>query len=338
MKLKELARMIGGEIVGDPEIEVRGAAGISEAKEGEITFLSDMKLAGKCAGSKASGVIVRDFVPEMGKTQLVVKNPLFAFVKVLELFSEPAQHAGISNDAFVSEKAKIGKGVSIYAFAFISDNAVIGDGTIIHPGVFIGHNTVVGSQCILYPNVTVRERVTLGNRVIVHSGSVIGSDGFGYVLEEGKHHKIPQVGGVIVGDDVEIGACVSIDRATTGNTLIGGGTKIDNLVQIAHNVRIGENTILAGQVGIAGSSEIGNFVVMGGQVGVADHSRVDDGAMVGAQSGIFGHLKKGVYSGAPAMPHRDWLKASALFARLPELNKKIRELEEKIKTLERRYS
>ncbi len=338
MKLRELASMFGGEIVGDQETEIRGAAGIHDVKEGEITFLSDMKLAGECAGSKASCVIVKKVVPGMNKPQLIVKNPLYAFAQVLEHFAEPVQHVGISGHAFVSEKARIGQDVSIHPFAFISDGAVIGDHTVIHPGVFVGRDTVVGTQCVLHPNVTVREKVTLGSRVIVHAGSVIGSDGFGYVLENGRHHKIPQIGGVIIGNDVEIGACVCIDRATTGNTVIGSGTKIDNLVQIAHNVRIGENAIIAGQVGIAGSSEIGTFVALGGQVGIADHSKVDDGAMVGAQSGVFGHVPKGVFSGYPVMPHRDWLKASALFARLPELNKKIREMEEKIRILERRHS
>jgi UDP-3-O-[3-hydroxymyristoyl] glucosamine N-acyltransferase len=339
MKLKDLASMLGGEIIGDPEIEIQGAAGIHEVKQGEITFLSDMKLMRECAGSNASCVIVKHFIPGIDKTQVVVKNPLYAFARVLEhFFTAPVQHLGISSDAFISEKARIGKDVSIFPFAFISDNVAIGDNTVIHPGVFLGNDTVVGAQCVLYPNVTVREKVTLGNRVIIHSGSVIGSDGFGYVFEDGRHHKIPQVGGVIIGDDVEIGACVTIDRATTGNTTIGSGSKIDNLVQIAHNVWIGENAIIVAQVGIAGSTEIGNFVVLGGQVGVADHSRIDDGTMIGAQSGVFGHVSKGVYSGFPLMPHRDWLKASALLARLPELSKRIKELEEKIRGLERRQS
>jgi UDP-3-O-[3-hydroxymyristoyl] glucosamine N-acyltransferase len=338
VKLKELALMLGGEIVGDPEIEIRGAAGVHEVNEGEITFLSDMKLMRECAGSKASCVIVKDFISGIEKAQVIVRNPLYAFAKVLEHFSAPVQYTGISSDAFVSEKAGIGKDVSIHPFAFISENVVIGDHTVIHPGVFIGRDTVVGAQCVLYPNVTVREKVTLGDRVIVHSGSVIGSDGFGYVMEGGRHYKIPQVGGVIIGDDVEIGAGVTIDRATTGNTKIGSGTKIDNLVQIGHNVKIGEHAILVAQVGVGGSTEIGNFVVLGGQVGVADHSRIDDGCMAGAKSGIFGHLEKGVYSGVPVIPHRDWLKATALFARLPDLNKRIKELEEKIRILERRQS
>lgn len=338
MKLKELALMLGGEVRDDPEREIQGVAGIHEVKEGEITFLSDLKLIKECGRSKASCVIVRDFIPDLDKPQIVVKNPLYAFAQLLEYFYiKPVHPAGISTMAFVSQQAKIGKDVSIHPFAYISDGVVIGENTIIYPGVFIGNDTVIGDRCILYPNVTMREKVKVGNRVIIHSGSVIGSDGFGYVVEGGRHHKIPQVGGVVIGDDVEVGANVTIDRATTGNTIIGSGTKIDNLVQIGHNVSIGENSIIVAQVGIAGSTEIGNFVVLGGQVGIADHAKIDDGCMIGAQSGVMGHLTKGIYSGYTAIPHRDWLKSTALFAKLPELNKRIRELEEKIKILERRH-
>jgi UDP-3-O-[3-hydroxymyristoyl] glucosamine N-acyltransferase len=170
----------------------------------------------------------------------------------------------------------------------------------------------------------------------VHSGSVIGSDGFGYVFEEGKHHKIPQVGGVIIEDDVEIGSNVSVDRATTGNTIIGAGTKIDNLVQIAHNVMVGKNSIIVAQVGIGGSTEIGDYVTLAGQVGIADHIMIESGTMIGAQSGVMGNIAKGIYTGSPVMPHRDWLKTQAIITKLPELYKKIRELEGKIKELEGR--
>jgi UDP-3-O-[3-hydroxymyristoyl] glucosamine N-acyltransferase len=231
-----------------------------------------------------------------------------------------------------------GKEVSIHPFAYISDNVTIGRDTIIYPGVFIGEGTVIGDGCTIYANVTIREKVTVGNRVIIHSGSVIGSDGFGYVWEEGRHYKIPQVGGVIIGEDVEIGANVTIDRATTGNTIIGRGTKIDNLVQIAHNVTIGERSIIVAQVGIAGSSEIGNFVTLAGQVGIPDHVKIADGCIIGAQAGVMGNLSKGIYLGSPAMPHRDWLRSTALFSKLPELNRRIKELEEKVLTLERRNS
>lgn len=339
VKLKELALMLGGKAIGDPETEIKGAAGIHEVKEGEATFLIDRKLLRECAGSKASCVIVRDFIPDMDKPQIAAKNPLYAFARLLEHFYvAPYQPTGISSAASVSPSARIGRNVSIHSFVSVSDNAVVGDDTILYPGVFVGEDTVIGEQCVVYPNVTIREKVRVGNGVIIHPGAVVGSDGFGYVMEEGRHHKIPQVGGVIIEDDVEIGANVSIDRATTGNTFVGKGTKIDNLVQIAHNVRIGENSIIVSQVGIAGSTEIGNYVVLGGQVGVADHAKIDDGVMVGAQSGVFGHIEKGIHSGSPSIPHRDWLRSTALFAKLPELQKRIKELEEKIKALERRQS
>lgn len=337
MRLREVALFLNGEFTGDPETEIRGVGGILDAREGEITFLSDQRLLEQCRKSRASGVIVRDFIPELGKPQIAVKNPLYAFARLLEHFYVlPLPPAGISDAAYVSPSARIGTDVSVHAFAYVSDDAVIGEGSVVHPGVYIGNGAAIGDHCILYPNVTVREKVRIGNRVIIHPGSVVGADGFGYVLEEGRHYKIPQVGGVEIGDDVEIGANVTIDRATTGNTTIGRGTKIDNLVQIAHNVRIGENCIIVAQVGIAGSSEIGNYVVMGGQAGVADHAKIEDGSMLGAKAGVFGHLSRGIYSGVPAIPHREWLKSSSLFAKLPELNRKMRELEEKIKDLERR--
>lgn len=337
MKLRELALMLGGEIIGDAEMEIKGVAGISEASEGDITFLSNPKLIRECSESRASCVIVKEEIPEIRKAQIKVSNPYYAFARLLEHFYiKPIKPAGISERAFVSDKARIGKDVSIYPMAYISEGASIGDGTVIYPWVFIGEETSIGDECILYPNVAIRERVKIGNRVIIHAGSVIGSDGFGYVFEGGRHHKIPQVGGVTIGDDVEIGANVTIDRATTGNTIIGSGTKIDNMVQIGHNVRIGENSIVVAQVGIGGSTEIGNFVTIAGQVGIADHAKIDSGCIIGAKSGIMGHLTKGAYSGVPAIPHRDWLKAQAIFAKLPELNKKIRELEEKIKDIERR--
>jgi len=337
MKLREIAEMLGGELAGSPDIEIIGAAGISDASEGDITFLSSSRLIKECIESKASAVIVKEPVAEIKKPQLKVSNPQYAFARLLEHFYvKPFASSGISDRAYVSDKARIDKDVSIFPMAFISDGASIGNKTVIYPGVFIGENSSVGDECIIYPNVTIRENVKLGRRVIIHSGAVIGSDGFGYVMEKGMHYKIPQVGGVIIEDDVEIGANVTIDRATTGDTVIGKGTKIDNLVQIAHNVKVGENSIVIAQVGIAGSTEIGNYVVLGGQVGVADHAKIDDGVMVGGQSGAMGHVKKGIYSGSPMIPHRDWLKSIAIFAKLPELSKRIKELEDKIENIERR--
>lgn len=335
MKLRELTSMFDCEIIEDGETEITGASGISEAKEGDITFLSDRRWLKEINNSRASAVIVKDFNKDIRKPQVKTKNPQYAFAKLLSYFYiKPQPFKGISKSSFVSEKSHIAHNVTIYDFAYISDGAVVGSKSVIYPGVFIGENSKIGEECLIYPNVTIREGVSIGNRVIIHPGTVIGSDGFGYVFEEGAHHKIPQVGGVIIEDDVEIGANVTVDRATTGNTIIGRGAKIDNLVQIGHNVHIGRNVILVAQVGIAGSSVIGDGVVLGGQVGVADHTNIEAGTMVGAKSGAMGDVKCGIYSGAPMIPHREWLKASALFARLPEIKKKIEELEKKIKSME----
>jgi len=337
VKLRDIASLVNGEIIGDPDVEITGVSGIRSAQEGDVTFLSDDRYRKYLQGCKASCVLVKESIEALQTAQLKVANPQLAFAKLLgHFYVKPQKPLGISENAIVSDNANIGKNVSIFPFAYISDNVSVGNGTIIYPHVFVGHDTTIGEDCVIYPNVTLRENVRIGNQVIVHSGSVIGSDGFGYVFEEGKHHKIPQVGGVIIEDDVEIGSNVSVDRATTGNTTIGSGTKIDNLVQIAHNVMVGKNSIIVAQVAIGGSTEIGDFVTLAGQVGVADHATIESGTMIGAQSGVIGNIAKGIYTGSPVMPHRDWLKTQAIIAKLPELYKKIRELEGKIKELERR--
>jgi UDP-3-O-[3-hydroxymyristoyl] glucosamine N-acyltransferase len=336
MKLIEFSKILDGTVHGNPDIEITGVSGVKEAKEGDITFLSSPKYLKDLSASKASCVLVKDVVKDINIPQLKVSNPYFAFAKAIEYFyPQPSFAPGVSKDAYISDKADIGKNVTVFPFSYISDHVSVGDTTAIMTGVFIGENTKIGSCCILYPNVVIRENVVLGDRVIIHSGTVVGSDGFGYVFESGSHYKIPQVGGVVIGDDVEIGSNVSIDRATLGNTIISEGAKIDNLVQIAHNVKIGEKSLIIGQVGIGGSTEIGSFVTLAGQVGVADHASIESGTIVGGQSGIIGTLTKGLYTGTPAIPHMNWLRSQSLFAKLPELNKRIKELEERLNTLEK---
>lgn len=336
MKLGEIAHFVNGSILGDPGVEIRRASGVEDAAEGEITVAASDKYLKRLRDCRASCVILKQPVENLPMAQLIVANPLYAFARVMEVL-HPARkfEPGISDMAVVAQSASIGKDATILPLAYISEGASVGEASVVYPGVFIGEGSKIGRQCTIHPNVTIREGVRIGDRVTVHSGTVIGSDGFGYVLEAGEHHKIPQVGGVLIEDDVEIGSNVSIDRATTGDTIVGRGTKIDNLVQIAHNVKIGPKAIIVAQVGIAGSSELGSFVTLGGQVGVADHVTVDPGTMVGAQSGLMGHVKKGVYTGTPALPHRDWLRSSAIFARLPEMSKKIRELEERLNNIEK---
>jgi len=336
MKLKDFAEIVKGVIQGDPDIEIAGVSGLMDAHEGDITFVSSAKYLKQASGSKASCIIVKELIPDIKTSQLITSNPYFAFAKAIECFYPGLSfQPGISEKAIISGRVQFGKGVSVYPFAYLSDDISIGEGTVILPGVFIGEKTEIGKHCIIHPNVVIRDGVTIGNRVIVHSGTVIGSDGYGYTFEKGEHYKIPQVGGVIIEDDVEIGSNVSIDRATLGNTVIGRGTKIDNLVQIAHNVNIGEKCLIMALVAIAGSSEIGSYVTIGGQSALADHTTVDSGTMIAGQSGLFGHVTKGVYTGTPAIPHKDFLRSSSLFAKLPELNKRIIELERKIHSLEK---
>ncbi len=331
MRLKDLAERIGAKPVSDADPEIKGVAGIDSAGEGFLTFVTSRKLIPSLRASRAAAVIVKEPLEGMVIPQIVAENPLLAFARALEVFYvKPRRPGGVMPGAVVSESARLGRDVTVYPMSFLAEGVSIGDRTVIYPGVFIGEGSSVGGDSVIHPNVTIREGVTIGSRVIIHAGAVIGADGFGYVFDGGRHCKIPQVGGVIVEDDVEIGAAVTIDRATTGNTRIGEGTKIDNLVQVGHNVRIGKHCIIVAQVGIGGSTEIGDHVTLAGQVGVADHVNIEDGCIVGAKSGVHGRLRKGVYSGIPVMPHIKWLKTRALYERLPEMQKKIRELEEKI--------
>ena len=234
----------------------------------------------------------------------------------------------------IGQNVVIGKDPSIHPNVVIADEVKIGDRVTIYPGAWIGKGTTIGDDAVIYSNVNIRENLQIGNRVIIHAGATIGSDGFGYVTDEGIHRKIPQVGGVIIGDDVEIGANSTIDRATLGNTVIKRGTKIDNLVHVAHNVTIGEHCFLIAQVGIAGSCTLGNYVVLAGQVGLADHIRIGDRAMVSAQSGVIKDIEPGqVMGGYYAMPQREWLKVQALIPKLPELKKKVSDLESQVQEL-----
>jgi UDP-3-O-[3-hydroxymyristoyl] glucosamine N-acyltransferase len=336
MKLREIALLLGGEVRGEPELEIKGVAGLEDAAEGDISYIADTKSISLARKSRASSVLVKEFIAELEMSQVQVANPQYAFAALLGRFHEvPHPPAGMHDLAFVADGATVSPDASIGAFAYISSGASVGARTVIYPGAFVGEGSAIGEDCLIYPNVVIREGVKIGNRVILQPGAVIGADGFGYVMHEGKHQKIPQVGGVIIGDDVEVGACTTIDRATTGNTVIGNGTKIDNLVQVAHNVSVGENAILVSQVGIAGSSKIGNSVVLGGQSGIADHVSIADGTMLAARSGVMSDLKRGVYSGAPAVPRREFMRAVSFLYKLPELNDRIKKLEEKLGNIER---
>ncbi len=331
MRLRELSDAIGARLIGDGEIELKGIKGIEDASEGDLTYIKDQRVLKKTP-LRASAVIVPQKIEGLKLPQLVVEDPLLGFARALEVFyKRPPEPKGLMEGAIVRPSAEVHPEATIYPNAYIDEKARIGARTVIYPGVYIGKEAEIGQDCVIYPNVSIRERVRIGSRVIIHSGTVIGSDGYGYVQHQGRHYKIPQVGTVRIEDDVEIGACVTIDRATTGETLIGQGTKIDNLVQIAHNVRIGKHCLIVAQVGIAGSSRLGDYVTLAGQVGVADHVEIADGTIIAAQSGVMSNLEKGVYMGSPVMPHREFFRVQALLRRLPELYKKVQEIEKHLK-------
>ncbi len=284
--------------------------------------------------------MVSEYVEEVDKPQLRVKDPQYAFALLLAQFY-PHGHGpvGVSELAYVARDVTLGDDVSVRPFAYISPGAHIGARTVIYPGVYVGPKVTIGEDCVLYPNVTLMRDTVLGERCVIHAGTVVGGDGFGYLQREGRNVKIPQTGGVVIEDDVEIGACAAIDRGTTGNTVIGRGTKIDNLVQVAHNVVIGEHSVITAQVGVAGSARLGDHVMIGGQSAVSDHINVAPGTMLSGRAGVISDIEKGgIYSGIPVLPHRDWLKSSALFARLPEMQKRIAELERKIEELTKEQS
>jgi UDP-3-O-[3-hydroxymyristoyl] glucosamine N-acyltransferase len=333
MKLKDLAELIGGRISGNPDIEITGASAIKDAGEGDITFLADKKYLNDVLSSRAAAVIAKGEITGSSASLVIAGNPYLAFAKALEvLYRKPRTTSGVSDKAMICDNVSFGEGVTVYPGVYISSGAEIGSRVTLYPGVYVGDGSSIGDDTLIYPNVVIRDNVRVGRNVIIHAGSVIGADGFGYIFENGSHYKIPQVGGVIIEDDVEIGANVTVDRATTGKTVIGSGTKIDNLVQIAHNVRIGKNCIIVAQVGIGGSSEIGNGAVLAGQVGVKDHVKIGNGVMIGAQSGIVNDIPDGqVYSGMPAIRHKTWLRAQSIFSKLPEYIRRLQELERKVK-------
>ncbi|MFQ5585514.1 MAG: UDP-3-O-(3-hydroxymyristoyl)glucosamine N-acyltransferase [Thermodesulfobacteriota bacterium] len=338
-RLRELATLVDGEVAGDGETEIEGVAPLEDAAPGDISFIANPKYRYLLTETKASAVIVpMEEETHPGISLLRVANPYLAFARVVDLFKPaPGYYRGIHPRGEVHEGAELGHDVSLYPFAVVDEGAHIGDRVVLFPGVYIGRNAVIGDDTLLYPNVTVREGCRIGRRVIVHANSVIGSDGFGYAREGNAYHKIPQIGIVVVEDDVEIGACVTVDRATLGATVIRRGTKVDNIVQIAHNVEVGEDSIIVAQVGISGSTKIGNRVTLAGQVGIVGHVEIGDDITVGAQSGVIGNLpEKGVFTGSPAVPHSQWLRIQGTLTKLPEMRKRLLKLEERIEEMEKK--
>jgi UDP-3-O-[3-hydroxymyristoyl] glucosamine N-acyltransferase len=333
LTLQELVAMSGGELVGDPGLKITGAASLVEATAGEISFFANRKYVGLLRKTHASAIFVPpDFAEPISAAQIRVANPTKAFEQVvLKLAPKPITFApGVHPTAIVDPSAQLGERVSIQPHAVIEAGAKIGDDTIIGAGTYIGHETVIGSACLIYPRVTIRERTRVGLRVIIHSGAIIGADGFGFEVADGRREKIQQLGIVQIDDDVEIGANTTIDRARFGRTWIQQGVKIDNLVQIAHNVVVGKNSVIVAQTGISGSTRVGERVTMAGQVGIVGHVEIADDSVIAARSGVSKSVPGGVWFGYPAGPidkvkqQIAWIRSlGKLFARVKELEKKL---------------
>ena len=336
--LSALAAELGGEVIGDGSTVIGGVAGIREAMPGDLTFLANSRYDAHLDETRASAVICSRERRVARLPLLVVDNPYLAFQRAVRVF-RPEQHRpapGIHPSAVVAADAELGKEVAIGACCVVEPGARLGDRVVLMSGSYVGHRATIGDDSFFYPRVVLREECIVGARCIVHPGVVIGSDGFGFAFDAGRYHKVPQVGNVVIGDDVEIGANTTIDRATTHSTRIGEGSKIDNLVQIGHNVVVGRHCIIVAQVGISGSTELEDHVTLGGQAGLVGHIKIGKGAMVGAQSGVTKSVPaETVVTGYPATQHTIWKRLQALIHRLPDLIQRSRDLEERVAELER---
>ena len=336
MKLRDLAERLSCRLEGDGEVEIVRVAGIQHAEPGDLTFLANARYEAAVAHTRASAVLLRDGAPPAPCATLRTPDPYLAFARAVAFFApawRPA--AGIHALAAVAADASIGRDVSIGAFVSIGEGAAIGDNTVVFPNVTIGPGARIGTDCVIHSNVAIRERVVIGSRVVLQNGVVIGGDGYGFVRRgDGTHEKIPQVATVVIEDDVELGANATVDRPAVGETRIRSGTKIDNLVQIGHGVTVGRNVLMAAQVGIAGSTDVEDDVVFGGQVGVGGHLTIGRGSVAVGQSGVTNSLEPGaMVAGYPAIDSRQWRRASVVFKRLPELKRRVKELEARLAAL-----
>ncbi|HZL72093.1 MAG TPA: UDP-3-O-(3-hydroxymyristoyl)glucosamine N-acyltransferase [Planctomycetota bacterium] len=336
--LADLAALTGGAVRGDPAVRVRGACGLEDAGPGDITFLAHPKYAPLVDRTRAGAIVVSEKAAKMSIPAIVVKDPNLAFIEIARQFAEPAPvPKGVHPSAVIDPSASLGKNVGVGAHSVIDAGAVIGDGTAVHPLVHVGPGARVGRDSVLYSGVSIRERCVLGDRVIVHCGTVIGSDGFGFATVNGVHHKIPQSGIVVIEDDVELGANCTIDRARTDKTVIRRGTKLDNLVHIGHNSIIGEHVLMAAMVAVAGSVKVEHHAMIGGQVAIGGHLTVGAGGILTGQAGLSKDLPPGaMYSGTPAEPHIARLRALAASHRVDGLLKEVRDLKNRIAKLEKK--
>lgn len=337
MKLHIIAERLGCTLQGDGTLEIVRVAALEEAGAGDLTFFVNPKYSAELRATRASAVILGDHAEAAPCAMLRTREPYVAFGRAVALFADPWRPPpGVHPRAYVADGATIAPDASIGALTAVGERVRVGARTIVHANVTIGRDVEIGQDCVIHAGVSIRERVRIGNRVTIQDGAVIGSDGYGFARRaDGTHEKIPQVGGVVLEDDVEVGAGSAIDRPAVGETRIGAGTKIDNLVQVAHGVVVGKRVLLAGQVGIAGSTVIEDDVTLAGQVGVSGHITIGKGTIATAQSGIPNSVEPGSFiSGYPAIPNRDWLKASAVFRKLPELRKALAELDRRVSKLE----
>ncbi|QPJ66876.1 MAG: UDP-3-O-(3-hydroxymyristoyl)glucosamine N-acyltransferase [Candidatus Nitrohelix vancouverensis] len=340
MTLEAIAKLVGGTVNGDPARVIDGVGSLESAEAGHITYLTKKAFLPRLQESKASAVLV-DQAQAIDKDQVVTANPSVAFAKLLNHFHPlPRPQAGIDERAHIGADVVIGENVSIAPFAYIGDHSRIEDGAVVMSSVHIGERCRVGANSCLHPNVTLYPDSEIGQNVILHAGVVVGADGFGYTLDEtGRHYKINQIGRVVIEDDVEVGANSCIDRAGIGVTRIGKGTKIDNLVQVAHNCEVGEHSILAGQVGLAGSCTLGKYVVLAGQSGVSDHVKLGDQVTVAAKSGVFRDIEDGqVWAGSPALPASSWRRYVVQWTRLTDMARKLKEMEARLNGIENENS
>jgi UDP-3-O-[3-hydroxymyristoyl] glucosamine N-acyltransferase len=336
--LGALARHLGASFEGDPDLPITGAAGLEDARPGDLVRVDDERWLAAAEASPAAALLVAPALTGVTRPALRVADPRGAFARALAfLYPPPPILPGVHPTAVIGEGVTMGEGCAVMAGAVLGARARLGRGVVVHPHVVVGDEVEIGDESVLFPNVTLYPRVSIGRRVRVHAGAVVGADGFGYVSGQSGHEKIPHVGTVIIEDEVEVGANVTIDRATTGATRIGAGTKIDNLVQIGHNCQIGRHTLLVALVGIGGSSTLEDGVVLGGHAGVRDHVHLASGVLVGGYSAVWGDVDKpGMVSGIPARPHREQLQVQAALQRLPGLARMVRDLARRITRLESR--
>jgi len=338
---KQIAEMIGGRVEGNEQATVNSFAKIEEGKQGAISFLSNPKYTHYLYDTQSSVVLINEDVElekPVATTLIRVKNAYESVARLLQIYeSMNPRKTGIDPHAYISDKATVGKDVYIGAFVVIGDGVLIGDGTQIYPHTVIGDGVTIGDKCTLFPNVTIYQGCKLGNNVTIHAGSVIGADGFGFAPNTEGYDKIPQIGIVVIEDNVEIGANTCIDRSTMGQTVIHKGVKLDNLIQVAHNCEIGENTVMSAQVGMAGSTKIGSWCMVGGQAGFSGHIHVADKTLVGAQCGVIGNTKGDGEQliGSPAVSPKMYFKARALDAKLPDMYRQIAQLQREIDELKK---